>query len=154
RRGAAFLQALCDAVNASAGAGRCPGDPGWAKKAPVADILKAQTEASGRLERSITLADLPLSALMGPMLEIPSLPWAPVVDGRLVVGEPYAGYASEVTAFKPLAFGVNADEGALFIGQAYARKPEDFTPWAYRGFLALRFALRSAAILRHPRYAP
>jgi carboxylesterase type B len=153
RRGAAFLQALCDAVNASAAA-RCPGDPGWAMKATIADILKAQTEASGRLERRIGLADLRLSKLIERILEIQSLPWAPVIDGKLVVGEPYAGYAPEVRAFKPIAFGVNADEGALFVARAYASRPEDFTPWAYRGFLALRFGLRSAAILRNPRYAP
>jgi para-nitrobenzyl esterase len=154
RRGAAFLGALCDAVNASAGAGQCPGGPAWAAKATVADILKAQTEASGRLERAIGLADLRLSALTERILEIQALPWAPVVDGKLVVGQPYAGYAPEVSAFKPIAFGVNADEGALFVAQAYARRPQDFTPWAYRGFLALRFGFRAAAILRNPRYGP
>ena len=153
-RGAAFLKALCEAVNAAAGANRCPGDPAWASKATVADILKAQTEASGRLERAIGLADLRLSALIERLLEIQSLPWAPVVDGKLVVGEPYAGYAPEVSAFKPIAFGVNADEGALFAARAYASRPQDFTLWAYRGFLALRFGWRSAAILRYPRYAP
>jgi len=154
RRGTAFLQALCDAVNASGGASRCPADPDWARKATVADILKAQTEASGRLERSIGLPDLRLSALIERILEIQSLPWAPVVDGKLVVGEPYAGYAPQMSAFKPVAFGVNADEGALFIARATAARPGDFTPWAYRGFLALRFGLRSAAILRNSRYAP
>ncbi len=153
RRGAAFLQALCDGVNASAAA-RCPGDPGWAMKATVADILKAQTEASGKLERRIGLADLRLSKLIERIIEIQSLPWAPVIDGKLVVGEPYAGYAPEVRAFKPIAFGVNADEGALLVARAYASRPRDFTPWAYRGFLALRFGLRSAAIVRNPRYAP
>src|SRR5271170_1086717 len=105
RRGAAFLRALCDAVNASAGASRCPGDPAWAAKAPVAAILKAQTDATGRLERSIGLADLRLSALIERILEVQSLPWAPVIDGKLVVGEPYAGYAPEVRPFKPIAFG-------------------------------------------------
>jgi carboxylesterase type B len=154
RRGSAFLQALCDAVNASTGVGRCPGAPAWAAKATVADILKAQTEASGRLERSIGLADLRLSALIERLLEIQSLPWAPVIDGKLVVGEPYAGYAPQVTAFKPMAFGVNADEGALFVARAYAKKPQNFAPWAYRGFLALRFGLRIAAILSDPRYRP
>jgi para-nitrobenzyl esterase len=154
RRGEAFLKALCEAVNASNGASRCPGDPDWARKASVADILKAQTEASGRLERSIRLADLRLSALIERMLEVQSLPWAPVVDGKLVVGEPYAGYSPQVKAFKPIAFGVNADEGALFIARATAARPGDFTTWAYRGFLALRFGLRSGAILTNPRYAP
>jgi carboxylesterase type B len=154
RRGAVFLKALCDAVNASAGAGRCPGDPAWAAKAPVADILKAQTEATGRLERSIGLADLRLSALMERILEVQSLPWAPVVDGKLVVGEPYAGYAPDARPFKPIAFGVNADEGPLFVARAYSRAPWDFTNWAYRGFLALRFGLRAGAILRDPRYRP
>jgi carboxylesterase type B len=154
RRGAAFLQALCDAVNASVSSNQCPSDPGWASKAAIADILKAQTEASGRLERGIRFVDLRLSTLMERILEIQSLPWAPVVDGKLVVGEPYAGYASEVKAFKPIAFGVNADEGALFVARATAAKPGDFTPWAYRGFLALRFGFRSAAILGNRRYAP
>lgn len=143
RRGATFLRALCDAVNASAGASRCPADPAWAGKAAVGDILKAQTDATGRLERSIGLADLRLSALIERILEIQSLPWAPVVDGKLVVGEPYAGYAPEVRAFKPIAFGVNADEGPLFVARAYPREPQDFTSWAYRGFLALRFGLRT-----------
>jgi para-nitrobenzyl esterase len=154
RRGATFLKALCDAANASAGASRCPGDPAWAAKATVADILKAQTDATGRLERSIGLADLRLSALMERILEVQSLPWAPVVDGKLIVGEPYAGYAPEARPFKPIAFGVNADEGPLFVARAYPRAPWDFTSWAYRGFLALRFGLRSAEILRTPRYSP
>src|SRR5271154_2200215 len=127
RRGAAFLEALCGVVNAPAGASRCPGDLGWVVKATVADILKAQTEASGRLERAIGLADLRLSALIERILEIQSLPWAPVVDGKLVVGEPYAGYAPQVKAFKPIAFGVNADEGALFVARATAARPRDFT---------------------------
>jgi carboxylesterase type B len=154
RRGATFLKALCDAVSASAGASRCPGDPAWAAKAQVADILKAQTDATGRLERSIGLADLRLSALIERILEVQSLPWAPVVDGKLVVGEPYAGYAPEARPFKPIAFGVNADEGPLFIARAYSRAPWDFTSWAYRGFLALRFGLRAGAILHTPRYSP
>ena len=154
RRGATFLRALCDAVNASAGASRCPGDPAWAAKAPVAAILKAQTDATGRLERSIGLADLRLSALIERILEVQSLPWAPVIDGKLVVGEPYAGYAPEVRPFKPIAFGVNADEGPLFVARAYPRAPWDFTSWAYRGFLALRFGLRAGAILGTPRYSP
>jgi para-nitrobenzyl esterase len=154
RRGATFLKALCDAVDASAGASRCPGDPAWAAKAAVADILKAQTDATGRLERSIGFADLRLSALIERILEVQSLPWAPVIDGKLVVGEPYGGYAPQVRAFKPIAFGVNADEGPLFVARAYPREPQDFTSWAYRGFLALRFGLRTAAILRNPRYSP
>jgi para-nitrobenzyl esterase len=154
RRGATFLRALCDAVNASAGASRCPGDPAWAAKAPVAAILKAQTDATGRLERSIGLADLRLSALIERILEVQSLPWAPVIDGKLVVGEPYAGYAPDVRPFKPIAFGVNADEGPLFVARAYPRAPWDFTSWAYRGFLALRFGLRAGAILGTPRYSP
>ncbi|HEY1452591.1 MAG TPA: carboxylesterase family protein [Roseiarcus sp.] len=154
RRGGVFLKALCDGVNASDGASRCPGNPTWAAKAPVAAILKAQTEATGRLERSIGLADLRLSALIERILEVQSMPWAPVVDGKLVVGEPYAGYAPETRPFKPMAFGVNADEGPLFVARAYPRAPWDFTSLAYRGFLALRFGLRSAAILRDPRYSP
>ena len=154
RRGATFLKALCDAVNAAAQGGRCPGDPAWAAKATVPDILKAQTDATGRLQRSIGLADLRLSALIERILDIQSLPWAPVVDGKLVVGEPYAGYAPEARPFKPIAFGVNADEGPLFVARAYPTAPQDFTTWAYRGFLALRFGLKTASILRNPRYSP
>ncbi len=154
RRGATFLKALCDAVNASAGASRCPGDPGWPEKATVPEILKAQTDASGRLQRSIGLSDLRLSELIERILDIQSLPWAPVVDGKLVVGEPYAGYAPEARPFKPIAFGVNADEGQLFVARAYPNAPQDFTTWAYRGFLALRFGLKTGAILRNPRYSP
>jgi carboxylesterase type B len=154
RRGEVFLKALCEAVNASAGSGRCTADPDWSRKASVADILKAQTEASGRIERSIQLADLRLSALMERILEAQSLPWAPVVDGAFVVGEPYAGYAADVGPRKPIAFGVNADEGAIFVARATEAQPRDFTTWAYRGFLALRFGLRGAEILSYPRYAP
>jgi para-nitrobenzyl esterase len=154
RRGATFLKVLCDAVNASPGASRCPGDPGWARKATVAEILKAQTDATGRLQRSIGLPDLRLSALIERILDIQSLPWAAVVDGKLVVGEPYAGYAPDVRPFKPIAFGVNADERPLFVARAYPGQPWDFTSWAYRGFLALRFGLRTGAILRNPRYSP
>ena len=154
RRGATFLRALCDAVNVSAGPGRCPGDAEWTSKATVADILRAQTDATGRLERSIQLPDLRLSALFERILEVQSLPWAPVVDGELVVGEPYAGYAPDMRPFKPIAFGVNADEGPLFVARAYPRAPWDFTAWAYRGFLALRFGLKARAILDAPRYSP
>ena len=147
RRGEVFLKALCEAVNASARSGRCPADPDWSRKASVADVLKAQTEASGRLQRSIKLADLRLSALMERILEAQSLPWAPVIDGAFVIGEPYAGDAADVKARKPIAFGVNSDEGAIFIARASAAQPRDFTTWAYRGFLALRFGLRGAEIL-------
>jgi len=154
RRGGVFLKALCDGGNASAGAGRCADDPAWMRKATVAEILKAQTEATGRLERSIGLADLRLSALIERILAVESMPWAPVVDGKLVVGEPYDGYAPDTRPFKPIAFGVNADEGPLFVARAYPRAPWDFTNWAYSGFLALRFGLRASAILRDPRYRP
>ena len=153
RRGTAFLQALCEAANASAGAKRCPDDPAWLTKATVADILKAQSEASGRLERALGISDLRLSALLDRILLAQALPWAPVVDGKLVVGEPYDGYAPQAQIHKPLVFGINANEGALFVAQAYAKKPQDFTPWAYRGFLALRFGRRIWPILRTPRYA-
>ncbi|MFX6930188.1 hypothetical protein ABTH73_19620, partial [Acinetobacter baumannii] len=47
-----------------------------------------------------------------------ALPWTPVVDGATVMDQPFKGYVTGASP-KPLIFGVNANEGALFSDLVY-----------------------------------
>lgn len=45
------------------------------------------------------------------------LPWTPIVDGEIVTGQPFNGYAGGMMP-KPFMFGFNRDEAVLFLGLA------------------------------------
>lgn len=85
----------------------CPKTPtlAWLQSLPLATVMAAQSAYSS-LTRTLTRI-----LTNGGLAE--ALPWTPVVDGVTVMGQPYDGYVAGTSA-KPLIFGVNADEGALF----------------------------------------
>lgn len=104
-----FLDILC---SIAAPPNACPRNAAWLQSVSVDSIMMAQTQYEtgplgllGRLKA-------------GGLAE--GLPWTPVVDGSLVVGQPYNGFAPSMPT-KPYIFGVNQDEGVIFAALAEAK---------------------------------
>lgn len=110
---------------------------GWLRHVTTHDIIRAQA-----------MADKASSGFK------PSLPWAPYVDGTLVTGEPYRGFAPNIRGGKPLGFGVNRDEGVLFAALDYRGGKKAFTTEAYDRDLASFGPAIKQDILAQPRYDP
>jgi len=102
--GGQFLNALCSAVTQQGGscAKGALADP---TKTSTAQIL---TAATGMLTEANLIVDIPAG-----FFGIDGLPWQPVIDGKLIQGQPFQGYAPGMKA-KPVLFGRNQDEGAVF----------------------------------------
>lgn len=86
-----------------------------------------------------------------------SLPWQPNVDGKVILGQPFEGFASAMAGPHPetVAFGSNQNEGTLFVENAYLALPSAFTPTIYKVFLDLKFGLNAASkITKIDRYNP
>lgn len=119
KRGAKFLKALCAQMPATGGPGAaaCPTTLAQLQASGVttAMILAAQAKAGKALTATRSGADS-LGEVLDQVIVEPSnlgLPWTPVIDGGLIVGEPINGFQSGTTPV-PLAFGVNLNEGAVF----------------------------------------
>lgn len=98
-RGAVFATTLCR--NAPV----CTADS--LQTATPARIMQAQAEYASTF------------AIFGPnqlTLET-ALPWTPVLDGTLVISQPFQGFAAGTTP-KPFIFGMNRDEGVVFAAMA------------------------------------
>lgn len=116
---------------------RCP-KTGWLGHVTTQEIVHTQGKA-GKAKPSFS----------------PSLPWAPVIDGSLVTGQPYAGYAPAMTSRKPLGLGVNRNEGVLFAALDYLVDKSTFTQDEYGSTLEQLFgADLKKKILATPRYQP
>ena len=90
-----FLVALCNGVQDCA-------------NVSVSNILAHQL---GFLSNSAVADDLIARRRVG----LRTLPWGPVIDGQVLVGQPYAGYARNAAIRSvPLVLGVNRDEGVPF----------------------------------------
>ncbi|HET7463071.1 MAG TPA: carboxylesterase family protein [Longimicrobium sp.] len=101
--GTSFLNTLC--VRA---AGTCTlYRDSWAQRVDAATVMAANGDY-------LKLGDI-ARVSKGGLTE--ALPWTPVVDGAVVTGEPYRGYAAGTTA-KPFIFGMNRDEGVYFAAAA------------------------------------
>lgn len=59
------------------------------------------------------------------------LPFAPVVDGSIILGQPSGGYVSGVTTQKSFMFGFNQNEGQTFADMAFLALQQDLTPASY-----------------------
>jgi para-nitrobenzyl esterase len=155
-RGDKFLKKLCAVYDgALPPKEKCPADKHWLSKVSLAQILEAQSGTNKDPKGIRTNEGAELDAVLNFHVDYQALPWQPYVDGTFVVGQPYAGYAPQMTTYKPLAFGVNANEGDVFIAMAYAKLKKYFTPAAYKAVLLLKFGpLKYAQILSNPRYNP
>lgn len=123
--GAEFLDALCSRVTT------CVQGRSVLQRATTAQIITAQSagvsgqQVSPRTAAAREAAALPLARLLSESsLQLhDGLPWAPNVDGRVIVSQPLAGYgprsATEAMPPKPFVFGMNRDEGAFFAQVAY-----------------------------------
>lgn len=121
-----FFASICSLPGQS-----CPKTPSlaWLQSLPLSTVMAAQAAYSGlgrTLDRILTNGGL-----------TEALPWTPVVDGVTVMGQPYNGYVAGASA-KPLIFGVNANEGALFADLIYIEKNNSLSATDYD---ALRTAL-------------
>lgn len=79
-----------------------------------ADWLKKRIPATVIVDHQFSTGDKGGLDVLLHLLEGSTLPWSPVVDGTFVMGQPFDGYAAGMPA-KPVAFGINADEGAMFL---------------------------------------
>ncbi len=164
--GNTFLQELCNAYKGTPnGSSSCQDDPSWLTKVTARQIMDVQNGTTGANEATkanneTLMANAEITArlqgLLAGGIDTQPLPWAPVLDKPLVVGQPYDGYAPSVIARKPLMFGVNRDEGALFTAGLFAAKPilmVALTPTVYKSiFLPLVFHGYDGVIARVPRY--
>ena len=141
-QGEGFLDYLCSKYGKTpVKGGPCIITAAMLKVVPYTEIAKAQFAF---------VKSSPKAAVQffGNLLSGQTLPWAPVVNGsdQLVVGQPYQGFAPGMPA-KTFAFGVNQDEGALFVGMGskalapyFLKKPSNFPSVAtYNEFLKLKF---------------
>lgn len=102
-----FFNSICSLQGQS-----CPKTPSlaWLQSLPLSTVMAAQGAYSGllrTLDRILTNGGLS-----------EALPWTPVVDGATVMDQPFKGYVTGASP-KPLIFGVNANEGALFSDLVY-----------------------------------
>ena len=136
--GDVFLDALCSRVTA------CVRGRPVLQRATTAQIVTAQSagvfgqQVSPRTAAAREATALPLARLLGEAsLQIhDGLPWSPNVDGRVVVSQPLAGFASAAgLPPKPFVFGMNRDEGAVFAHMAYLRLGSGLDPLSFNRIL-------------------
>lgn len=130
--GSLFRDALCTQV------GGCLAGKPILLKATPAQIVAAQAGqlfgTRGKAGNPKALAAAEREAATRPLVGLlaqaspqvnDGLPWSPTVDGKVIVGQPLAGYnAVSATASmppKPFVFGVNRDEGAVFANLAFLK---------------------------------
>lgn len=148
-KGAKGARAKGAAATVSGRLSQCSKDPSWLAKVPVADAIRAQTQFLPK-PKAYLLWDL-LSGVFG----LQSLPWQPVVDGKLVLGQPFDGFASGMpasSANKALAFGTNADEGTIFTYFGYSVAPILFSKVGYNGLMTAKFGANGVRALATDRY--
>lgn len=104
--GGQFLTKLCYEVTKSDNAACALGMGFDPKTATMEQIMTAQADA---LADKVELGLNVLNGRMG----LRGLPYQPVIDGDLITGQPLLGYAAG-THPKPVMFGINKDEGAVF----------------------------------------
>jgi len=151
-QGSQFLQDLCAAVKGPSYS--CPTVydnwasfySGLSQSASVPNILSAQLTSANPCPaglESITCLDRVLRV---------TLPWAPVMNAAPQAGSPVfsappnRGYASGTLTngkSKPILFGVNANEGALFIGMAASNASFSsvLTGSNYQAYMVAKFGL-------------
>lgn len=122
----------------------CKKNPSWLAGLQPADIVTGQT------------AFMPTGApllvdLMEGVFGLQSLPWQPVVDGQLVIGQPFNGYAAHMPA-KTLGMGTNLDEGTVFTAMGYSKLPALFSNLAYKKLIKTKFSGYASTIMANPRY--
>lgn len=130
RDGDGFLMHLCKATDGLAKKDCWTADKAreWfatnAAKPSRDQILRAQASFDGETSATERM-------IRGGLVE--GLPWTPVVDSALVMGQPLRGYAPGMPR-KPLLFGFNKDEGVVF-----AAADSLMSPASYRSLLARVF---------------
>jgi len=123
--GTAFVNSLCSSVKGAPK--NCATNLSWLQSVPTTDqVMSAQTAAmkTWAANSPIGKAKVPgVQALASDATPI-TLPYSPVVDGALVMGQPLKGYASTYAAnARPFVFGTNANEGAPFAQLVYDLNP-------------------------------
>lgn len=103
---ASFIDILC---SIAARRHRCPRNAAWLRSVSVDSVMMAQIQYE---KRPLALVDRLIEAGLQE-----GLPWTPVVDGGLVISQPYNGFAPGMQQ-KPYIFGMNADEGVIFAAMA------------------------------------
>ena len=126
------------------------GEPAAGGRAPFSDIVPAPAPLLAAPPAESDQADALAKSLLDP-LRFQSLPWAPHVDGSIIVGQPLNGFAKDMPR-KPVAFGVNRDEGVLFAVMFNDKIP--ITTPIYNGVLSLLFKDQKDQILALDRYNP
>lgn len=168
--GEKFLHTLCKvfAKDNKKSARTCRSDAGWLSKVTTTEVIEAQSgetpaapavklgraaPAKAAAPKGNVQATSAFQGILANILNFQNLPWQPVVDGALIRGEPYDGYAKDVTAYKPIAFGTNADEGTLFISAIYHTKLKwIFNRPLYEAAMYALFGRAGGDILKNPRY--
>lgn len=78
------------------------------------------------------------------------MPWAPVIDGKLIVNQP-----NDKKLTKPTLLGTNLDEAALFVYGAFPKEDQHLKKGLYELSLTVLFGLeKTRKILEHPPYRP
>ncbi|HWA92321.1 MAG TPA: carboxylesterase family protein [Rhizomicrobium sp.] len=155
--GTTFLTALCKVMT---GGTACQNSTGWWMNATTAQILEAQGPVSSTVATAYRSgADIMTAGLRAGISANPNLPWAPVIDTASglnnVLGQPVQGYTNVNLQRKPMFFGVNANEGVLFIAKYFHEASWAFTTAEYEKFLTENFtAAGEAAIIAQDRYNP
>ncbi|HEY0838302.1 MAG TPA: carboxylesterase family protein, partial [Azospirillum sp.] len=151
--GRGFLASLCE--TAQDAPKPCP-TMAWARsRVTVADILKTQATYQGTVSRRGPAAAEPGIAvdMLGQARRVnDTMPWAPNVDARVVVGQPVKGFARGV-AVKPFGFGFNENEGVLFAASAELMARTSLNPVNYNQVLMpYLFPGKAAAVTAIPAY--
>ncbi|MGQ9371429.1 carboxylesterase family protein [Azospirillum sp. A39] len=150
--GQSFVSKLCDK---SGGGKSCPTMDWLLNQVPVADILAVQADFLGLSSEGdadqgdVTAPGIALERLAtGDADSVnDALPWAPVVDGDLVAGQPVAGFA-DASMVKPFAFGFNQDEGTVFGALALKKLEALLNPVTYNDYLLGKIFPGQAATIK------
>ncbi|HEY2068938.1 MAG TPA: carboxylesterase family protein [Rhizomicrobium sp.] len=128
----------------------CSATADWASDPQKMNYQKIVMAQNGFLKKAILEKDV-LRAVIG----IRELPWQPVMDGTVVVSEPWTGFAPQTTAI-PLMLGMNKDEGVLFaagMAMSPTAKPSTLpTKDDYHALLDHAFHGSNDRIFTDPRY--
>ncbi len=124
-----FARSLCKNSSANTGSGVAPAcAAGWWQNVPTSAVLTAQNNfLTQQVDPNCVISCewIITQYVKEGWLGLRSLSFQPVVDGTVVAGEPFQGYASAATPL-PAVIGVNKDEGVLFaavLAGSYAKIP-------------------------------
>ncbi|MEI6985782.1 MAG: carboxylesterase family protein [Rhodospirillaceae bacterium] len=157
--GVAFLKKLCSVfiINTHHHGGQCSSNTNpelWKPRPPTSEEIMVAQGAS----------TLDMCAGTGNCLEKVinfATPWKPVIDGRVVYGDPIKGYFrldGVYPVYKPLLMGVNRDEGMVFPALPFAEHSQYFTRENMKTVLNRKFKApdptRTAAEMIMSQYEP